>query len=119
MPMALTLQTNSSGLGVPVLPPMRITIRDLRFDAQWASWRNPRTYEQSMTRVRALGLPAHVKARIAKSLHSVGLYGAEVGGIPAQGMAKLCQRQMCAWEGSGPAQVCHPWWACCRPSSVG
>eukprot|EP00971_Amphidinium_carterae_P004611 92254-Amphidinium_carterae.1 len=48
-----------------------------------------RTFEQSMTRVRALGLPVYVKARIVKSLHSVGLYGAEVGGIPAQGMAKL------------------------------
>eukprot|EP00971_Amphidinium_carterae_P076191 1504955-Amphidinium_carterae.3 len=42
-----------------------------------------------MTRARALGLPAHVKAKIVKSLRSVGLYGSEVGGIPAQGMAKL------------------------------
>eukprot|EP00971_Amphidinium_carterae_P003458 68099-Amphidinium_carterae.1 len=32
-----------------------------------------------MNRVLGLGLPAHVKARIVKSLHSVGLYGAEVG----------------------------------------
>eukprot|EP00971_Amphidinium_carterae_P266655 5289636-Amphidinium_carterae.1 len=29
------------------------------------------------------------EARIVKSLHSVGLYGAEVGGIPAQGMTEL------------------------------
>eukprot|EP00971_Amphidinium_carterae_P205425 4076908-Amphidinium_carterae.1 len=42
-----------------------------------------------MNRVRGLGLPAHVKARIVKSLHSVGLYGAEVGGIPKSGMNKL------------------------------
>eukprot|EP00971_Amphidinium_carterae_P288670 5731951-Amphidinium_carterae.1 len=42
-----------------------------------------------MSRVRGLGLPAHVKARIVKSLHSVGFYGAEVGGIPQQGMTKL------------------------------
>eukprot|EP00971_Amphidinium_carterae_P021085 416215-Amphidinium_carterae.1 len=38
-----------------------------------------------MQKVRGLGLPAHVKARIVKSLHSVGLYGAEVGGIPKTG----------------------------------
>eukprot|EP00971_Amphidinium_carterae_P032837 646396-Amphidinium_carterae.1 len=35
----------------------------------------------SVNLVRALGLPAHIKARIVKSLHSVGLYGAEVGGV--------------------------------------
>eukprot|EP00971_Amphidinium_carterae_P125172 2480265-Amphidinium_carterae.1 len=48
-----------------------------------------------MHRVRGLGLPAHVKARIVKSLHSVGLYGTEVGGIPKSGMTKLrtCARQ--------------------------
>eukprot|EP00971_Amphidinium_carterae_P036108 709612-Amphidinium_carterae.2 len=34
-----------------------------------------------MNWVRALGLPAYVKARIVKSFHSVGLYGAEFGGI--------------------------------------
>eukprot|EP00971_Amphidinium_carterae_P046487 915593-Amphidinium_carterae.1 len=61
----------------------------------WASWRNRvqrkriRTFEQSTNRVRGLGVPAHVKARIAKSLHSVGLYGAEVGGIPKSGMTIL------------------------------
>eukprot|EP00971_Amphidinium_carterae_P079217 1567344-Amphidinium_carterae.1 len=43
-----------------------------------------------MNRVHGLGLPAHVKARIVKSLHSVGLHGAEVGGIPKSGMTKLC-----------------------------
>eukprot|EP00971_Amphidinium_carterae_P090327 1788671-Amphidinium_carterae.1 len=42
-----------------------------------------------MNRVRGLGLPAHVKARIVKPFHSVGLYGAEVGGIPKTGMTKL------------------------------
>eukprot|EP00971_Amphidinium_carterae_P038784 762431-Amphidinium_carterae.1 len=42
-----------------------------------------------MNRVRGLGVPAHVKARIVKSLHSVGLYGAEVGSIPKLGMNKL------------------------------
>eukprot|EP00971_Amphidinium_carterae_P040484 794699-Amphidinium_carterae.1 len=37
-----------------------------------------------MNRVRSLGLPATSKARIAKSLYSVGgLYGAEVGGMSA------------------------------------
>eukprot|EP00971_Amphidinium_carterae_P276862 5494601-Amphidinium_carterae.1 len=41
-----------------------------------------------MNRVRGLGLPAHVKARIVKSLHSVGLYGAEVGGIPKPALGK-------------------------------
>eukprot|EP00971_Amphidinium_carterae_P102131 2021687-Amphidinium_carterae.1 len=58
------------------LPPLKITTCDLGVDTQWASWRNPvqrkniRTFEQSMNRVRGLGLPAHVKARIVKSLHS-------------------------------------------------
>eukprot|EP00971_Amphidinium_carterae_P107990 2138025-Amphidinium_carterae.1 len=43
-----------------LLPPVKITTRD-----QWAFWRNPvqrkriRTFEQSMNRVRGLGLPAH------------------------------------------------------------
>eukprot|EP00971_Amphidinium_carterae_P077216 1525190-Amphidinium_carterae.1 len=32
-----------------------------------------------VNRACALGLPDHVEARITKSLHSVGLYGAEVG----------------------------------------
>eukprot|EP00971_Amphidinium_carterae_P347286 6489211-Amphidinium_carterae.1 len=63
-----------------LLPPVKITTRDLGVDTQWSCWRNPvqrkriRTFEQSMQRVRGLGLPAHVKARIVKSLHSVGLY---------------------------------------------
>eukprot|EP00971_Amphidinium_carterae_P120580 2389312-Amphidinium_carterae.2 len=34
-----------------------------------------------MLRVHLLGLPASSKASIAKSLYSVGLYGAEVGGV--------------------------------------
>eukprot|EP00971_Amphidinium_carterae_P191005 3790744-Amphidinium_carterae.1 len=34
-----------------------------------------------MNRVGSLGLPATSKARIVKSLFSVGLYGAEVGGM--------------------------------------
>eukprot|EP00971_Amphidinium_carterae_P225389 4470556-Amphidinium_carterae.1 len=48
-----------------------------------------------MHRVRGLGLPAHVKARIVKSLHSVGLCGAEVGGIPKSSMTKIrtCARK--------------------------
>eukprot|EP00971_Amphidinium_carterae_P319361 6347297-Amphidinium_carterae.3 len=59
-----------------LLAPVKITTRDLGVDTQWASWRNPvqrkriRTFEQSMNRLRGLGLPAHVKARIVKSLHS-------------------------------------------------
>eukprot|EP00971_Amphidinium_carterae_P260313 5164637-Amphidinium_carterae.1 len=67
------------------LPPLRVTTRDLGVDTQWAAWRCPVqrkrviTFKQSMTRVRSLGLPAPTKARIAKSLYSVGLYGAEVG----------------------------------------
>eukprot|EP00971_Amphidinium_carterae_P094132 1863137-Amphidinium_carterae.1 len=77
------------------LPPVRITTKDLGVDTQWVSWRNPvqkkrlRTFQQSMNRVHALGLAAHVKARVAKSLHSVRLYGAEVGGIIVQGMSEL------------------------------
>eukprot|EP00971_Amphidinium_carterae_P320472 6369906-Amphidinium_carterae.1 len=39
-----------------------------------------------MIRVRSLGLPAVSKARIANSLYSVGLYGAEVGGMSASRM---------------------------------
>eukprot|EP00971_Amphidinium_carterae_P237839 4721881-Amphidinium_carterae.1 len=48
-----------------LLPPAKITTRDLGVDTQWVSWRNPvqrkriRTFEQSMNRVRGLGLPAH------------------------------------------------------------
>eukprot|EP00971_Amphidinium_carterae_P068702 1360285-Amphidinium_carterae.2 len=39
------------------------------------------TFKQAMIRVRSLGLPTASKARIAKSLYSVGLYGAEIGGM--------------------------------------
>eukprot|EP00971_Amphidinium_carterae_P268903 5334857-Amphidinium_carterae.4 len=42
--------------------------------------------KQSMTRVRSLGLPAVSKARIAKSLYSVGLYRAETGGMSVSRM---------------------------------
>eukprot|EP00971_Amphidinium_carterae_P057688 1141208-Amphidinium_carterae.1 len=71
-----------------LLPPVKITTRDLGVVTQLSCWRNPVqkklvcTFEQSINRVRGLGLPAHVKAQIVKSPHSVGLYGAEVGGIP-------------------------------------
>eukprot|EP00971_Amphidinium_carterae_P351074 6491897-Amphidinium_carterae.2 len=58
----------------------------------WAAWRCPGpeeacvTFKQCMNRVRSLGLPATSKARIAKFLCSVGLYGAEVGGMSASHM---------------------------------
>eukprot|EP00971_Amphidinium_carterae_P351193 6491966-Amphidinium_carterae.1 len=74
------------------LPPPWVTTRDLGVDTQWAAWRCPVqrkrviTFKQSMNRVRSLGLPATSKARIAKSLYSVGLYGAEVGGMSASHM---------------------------------
>eukprot|EP00971_Amphidinium_carterae_P198831 3945751-Amphidinium_carterae.1 len=42
-----------------------------------------------MTRVRALRLPAHVKARVVKFLFSIRLYGAEVGGMSEQRMKDL------------------------------
>eukprot|EP00971_Amphidinium_carterae_P004954 99326-Amphidinium_carterae.2 len=54
-----------------------------------------------MHRVRGLGLPAHVKARIVKSLHSVGLYGAEVGGIPKSGMTRIRTAARKACKGAG------------------
>eukprot|EP00971_Amphidinium_carterae_P081681 1616009-Amphidinium_carterae.2 len=47
-------------------------------DTQWFAWRNPVQQERigsfrpSMYRTRALGLPAHVKGRLVKSLFSVG-----------------------------------------------
>eukprot|EP00971_Amphidinium_carterae_P033839 666490-Amphidinium_carterae.1 len=47
------------------------------------------TFHQSTNRVRALGLPAHINARIVKSLHSIGLHSAEVGGIAGRGMSDL------------------------------
>eukprot|EP00971_Amphidinium_carterae_P289114 5740514-Amphidinium_carterae.1 len=77
------------------LPPVQITTRDLGVDTQWFAWRNPvqqkriSSFRQSMSRTRALGLPAHVKARTVKSLFSVGLYGAEVGCMSDQHMKDL------------------------------
>eukprot|EP00971_Amphidinium_carterae_P304095 6043137-Amphidinium_carterae.1 len=71
------------------LPPPRITTRELGVDTQWAAWRclvqrkQGMTFWQSMLRVRSLGLPASSKARIVKPFYSVGLYGAEVGGMSA------------------------------------
>eukprot|EP00971_Amphidinium_carterae_P238200 4728959-Amphidinium_carterae.2 len=65
-----------------------------RLQPDLASWRNPvqkkristLKFHQFMNRARALGLPARVKAK-SVCLHSVGLYGAEVGGITGQGMS--------------------------------
>eukprot|EP00971_Amphidinium_carterae_P117004 2317112-Amphidinium_carterae.4 len=62
-------------------PPIKVTTRDLGVDTQWAAWRCPVQRKRVMTRVRSLGLPATIKARIVKSLYNVGLYGAEVGGM--------------------------------------
>eukprot|EP00971_Amphidinium_carterae_P257149 5105284-Amphidinium_carterae.2 len=78
-----------------LLPPVKITTRDLGLSGLPGETLRIRTFEQSMHRVRGLGLPAHAKARIVKSLHSVGLYGAEVGDIPKSGMTKLrtCARK--------------------------
>eukprot|EP00971_Amphidinium_carterae_P257518 5111744-Amphidinium_carterae.1 len=59
-----------------------------------------------MSRVRGLGLPAHVKARIVMSLHSVGLYGAEMGDIPKSGMTKLRTSASKLWQRSGTQEVC-------------
>eukprot|EP00971_Amphidinium_carterae_P042742 840157-Amphidinium_carterae.2 len=64
-------------------------------DAQWSVWRNPvqqkriSSFRVSMTWTCALGLPAHVKARIVKSPFSVGPYGAAVGSMSAQHMKDL------------------------------
>eukprot|EP00971_Amphidinium_carterae_P050543 995367-Amphidinium_carterae.1 len=83
-----TLKTSFRGPGVLVFFPQLKSPRVIWGWTLSGPGRNPvqrkriRTFEQSMHRVRGLGLPAHVKARIVKSLHSVGLYGAEVGGIP-------------------------------------
>eukprot|EP00971_Amphidinium_carterae_P263410 5226246-Amphidinium_carterae.1 len=74
------------------LPPPKVTTRDLGVDTQWAAWRCPVqrkiviTFQQSINRVRSLGLLATSKARIVKSFFSVGLYGAEVGGMSASHM---------------------------------
>eukprot|EP00971_Amphidinium_carterae_P337250 6473971-Amphidinium_carterae.5 len=70
-------------------PPPCVTTRDLGVDTQWAAWRRPVqrkrvvTFGQSMLRVRSLGLQGSSKARIAKSLYSVGLHGVQVGGQPS------------------------------------
>eukprot|EP00971_Amphidinium_carterae_P102769 2034310-Amphidinium_carterae.1 len=67
------------------LPPLQITSRDLGVDTPWFAWQNPvqqeriSSFKVSMNRTHALGLPAHGKAWIVKSLFSVGHYGAEVG----------------------------------------
>eukprot|EP00971_Amphidinium_carterae_P297879 5918727-Amphidinium_carterae.2 len=69
------------------LPPPKASTRDLGVGTQWAVRRCPAqrkrliTFKQSMNRVRSLGLPATSKARIVKSLYSVGLYGAEIGSM--------------------------------------
>eukprot|EP00971_Amphidinium_carterae_P247275 4910729-Amphidinium_carterae.2 len=57
-----------------------------------------------MHRVRGLGLPAHVKARIVTSLHGVGLYSAEVGGIPKSCMIKI---RTCARRALGKGAGLH------------
>eukprot|EP00971_Amphidinium_carterae_P159203 3156356-Amphidinium_carterae.1 len=76
------LNVNYEKFGVPEAGPNR----DLGVDTQWFAWRNLvqqkhiSFFNVSMNRTRALGLPAHVKARIVKSLFSAALSGAEVGG---------------------------------------
>eukprot|EP00971_Amphidinium_carterae_P256100 5084803-Amphidinium_carterae.1 len=45
-----------------------------------------------MNRVRSLGLPATIKARIVQSLYSVGLYCAEVGARKALGKGANLRR---------------------------
>eukprot|EP00971_Amphidinium_carterae_P258521 5131066-Amphidinium_carterae.1 len=66
------------------LPPPRITTRDLGVDTQWAAWSCPVQRKRVMTLRQSLArITASSKARIAKSLYSVGLYGAEVGGMSA------------------------------------
>eukprot|EP00971_Amphidinium_carterae_P083285 1648492-Amphidinium_carterae.1 len=47
------------------------------------------TLSSKSASTREFGLPAHVKARIVKSLFSVGFHGAEVGGISEQHMKDL------------------------------
>eukprot|EP00971_Amphidinium_carterae_P240580 4776157-Amphidinium_carterae.8 len=63
------------------LPLVQITTREHAETDQF--------FRMSMSRTRALGLPAHVKARIVKSLCRVGLYGAEVGGMSEQSIKHL------------------------------
>eukprot|EP00971_Amphidinium_carterae_P350643 6491664-Amphidinium_carterae.2 len=98
------------------LPPVKITTRDLGVDTQWFAWRNPvqqkriSSFCASLYRTRALG-PAHVKARIVKSLFSVGLYGAEIGGISDQHMKDLR-----ASAGGGLGKGACSWRAFWRPS---
>eukprot|EP00971_Amphidinium_carterae_P345729 6486845-Amphidinium_carterae.2 len=69
------------------LPPVQIITRDLGRNP--VQQRRTSSFRVSISRTRALGLPAHVKARIVKSLFSVGLYGAEVGGMSDQNMKYL------------------------------
>eukprot|EP00971_Amphidinium_carterae_P330682 6463843-Amphidinium_carterae.1 len=90
------------------LPPLKVTTRDLGVDTPWAPWRCPVqrkrvvTFQQAMMRVRALGLPAYSKARIFKSLYSVGFYGAEGGGMSASHMKhvrRFSPRELMACDG--------------------
>eukprot|EP00971_Amphidinium_carterae_P009877 194744-Amphidinium_carterae.1 len=92
--MGLSLNANFGKFGVPA-GFRRSRAPLLGVDTQWFVWRNPvqqrriSSYKVSMYRTRALGLPVHVKARIVKSLFSVGLHGAEVGGMSEQRMKDL------------------------------
>eukprot|EP00971_Amphidinium_carterae_P158329 3138559-Amphidinium_carterae.1 len=54
-----------------------------------------------MSRVRSLCLPAVIKDRVAKSLCSVGLYGAEIGGMSVARMndVRISAR---SWRPGGP-----------------
>eukprot|EP00971_Amphidinium_carterae_P072108 1426108-Amphidinium_carterae.1 len=53
-----------------------------------------------MNHVRSLGLPATIKARIAKSLYSVGLYGAKVGGVSASHMNDVSSARKTSGKGA-------------------
>eukprot|EP00971_Amphidinium_carterae_P347327 6489264-Amphidinium_carterae.2 len=81
------------------LPPLKVTTRDLGVYTQWAAWRCPvqrkrvMTFNQAMTRVRSKGLRAVTKARIAKSLYSVGLYGLRADGLRRTGRRPTAQAQ--------------------------
>eukprot|EP00971_Amphidinium_carterae_P198368 3937000-Amphidinium_carterae.2 len=92
------------------LLPVQVTIRDLGVDTLWTwfAWGNPvqqkriSSFHVSMTRMRALGISAHVKTRTVKFLLSVGLYGAEVGGMSDQHMTDL-KASACGALGKGAA----------------
>eukprot|EP00971_Amphidinium_carterae_P349341 6490968-Amphidinium_carterae.5 len=58
-----------------------------------------------MNRVRSLGLPAAIKARIVKSLYSVGLYGAEVGGKSVARMNDVRVSARKGWMDSPSARM--------------